>query len=48
MNMATTNIPTPIRTVSTTRPPAMVNRPLGPHWVSFETPPGGGLPYCYC
>lgn len=30
MNAATPNIPTPIRAVSTTSPPAMANRPLGP------------------
>jgi hypothetical protein len=34
MNVATPNIPTPIRTVSTMSPPAMANRPLGPA-VSF-------------
>ncbi len=35
MNVAPPNIPTPIRTVSTTSPPAMAHCPPGPHWVSF-------------
>jgi hypothetical protein len=30
MNVATPNTPTPIKSVSTKRPPAMANRPLGP------------------
>ncbi|HMD08996.1 MAG TPA: hypothetical protein VKH63_15795, partial [Candidatus Acidoferrum sp.] len=36
MNMATPNIPTPIRTVSTTSLPAMAHCPPGPHGVSWE------------
>jgi hypothetical protein len=36
MNVATPNIPAPIRTLSTTSPPAMAHCPPGPHWVSLE------------